>query len=190
MEYNFNIPPRFVAMRPGSTCPNYVTVSIQLGPCALAFSPARVDNSDYFAYNKYSIHINYSYSLIFTAFYMFEGNYHILLKILFFSLIIVPSFFSFPICKPFTLLISFSGYTIFYKYPFKTTVPRTEHSAPDGIWPWQNVLGQFISLIYRQHRLLQQEITPNNSVSMSCYCLHSTFSVIQVFRKFFTSACY
>lgn len=64
----------------------------------------------------------------------FEGNYHILLKILFFSLI-VPSFFSLPVCKPFTLLISFSSYTIFYKCSFKNTVPRTEHSAPDGIWP-------------------------------------------------------
>lgn len=83
-----------------------------------------MDNSDYFAYNKYSIHINYSYSLLFTAFYMFEGNYHILLKILFFSLIIVPSFFSFPICKPFTLLISFSVILYFINILSKIQCPE------------------------------------------------------------------
>lgn len=58
-----------------------------LSPCNLASVPQLSHLQNVITVtcaHKYTIPINYYYSLIFTALYLFEGNYHILPKILFF----------------------------------------------------------------------------------------------------------
>lgn len=124
---------------------------VTYSPCLSFPLLQNADNSDYFAYGT-------QYMLIITTlcFYTSQGNYHILPKILLFSLII-PSFFSSPFYEPFTTWISFSDYiiNIFYKYSFKNLVPTTEHSVLHGIWPCPSALGQLLSLIYIQLMILQ-----------------------------------
>lgn len=96
------------------------------------------DNSDYFVQGtQYMLVIITLWFLL--PFICFQGNYHILPKILFFSLI--PSFFSSALYEPLAIWVCFLGYTIFCKYPSETVVPRTENSVRDEIQLWQSALG-------------------------------------------------
>lgn len=111
-----------------------------LSPCNLACVPQLSHLQNVITVT--TVHINTQYILI-TITLWFLLPYICLRAIITFSLkfsflalsLLASSSLSYMSCSP------FPGYTIFCKYSSENTVSRTEHSAPDKIWPWQGALG-------------------------------------------------
>lgn len=139
LEYSFHISPiPELWLHPSKLC-DCERITRPLGPCFLTCR-MWITLSTLHILSTQHILVMITF-WVFTALYMFEGNC-ILPKILSFSLII-PAFFSPLLCKPFTLLIYFSGFTIFYKYSFKKCGAQNWTQC----FRWDMVVAKYIRLV-------------------------------------------